>query len=83
MLVSDLLVFVVLKHADAVFDDEEEVDAGERCEALPHAVKVCSEVGVVAGSMLAVVVLALRLEERRGRAEDDGLWTRKRKLQSR
>ncbi len=26
-----LVVFVVLKHADTVFDDEEEVDAGQRC----------------------------------------------------
>lgn len=62
MLVSDLLVFVVLEHGNAVLDDEEEVDAGQCCEAFPHAVKVCNEVGGFLGSVLTVVVLALRLQ---------------------
>ncbi len=69
------MVFVVLKHADTVLDDEEEVDPSQRCEALPHSVKGCYEIGVMVRPRFAVVVLPLRLwtgKEQREMKEKDG-----------
>lgn len=31
----------MLKHADTVLDDEEEVDADQRGKTLPHSIKSC------------------------------------------
>lgn len=59
--VSHLVVFVVLEHANAVLDDEEQVDAGQGGQALPNAVKGRGQVTAVARRALAVVVMALRL----------------------
>lgn len=56
------LVFIVFEHADAMLDDEEEVDAGQRSETLPDPIEGCDQIGIVAASMLAVVVLSLRLK---------------------
>lgn len=53
----------MLKHANTVLDDEEEVDAGQRREPLPHSIKGCSQISVTAGAVLAVVVLSLRLQK--------------------
>lgn len=52
----------MLEHADAVFDDEEEVDAGQRSEPLPHSIKLGSQISVATAAVLAVVVLSLRLQ---------------------
>lgn len=59
---SHLVVFVVLEHADAVLDDEEQVDAGQGGQALPHAVEGRGQVVAMARRALAVVVVALRLQ---------------------
>lgn len=56
------MVFVVLKHADTVFNDEEEVDAGQRREPLPHSIKLFYQIDVIACRRFAVVVVSLRLQ---------------------
>lgn len=60
------LVLVVLEHADAVLDDEEQVDARQGGQALPHPVEVLHQAGgeVRGGAVVAVVVLALGLHGR-------------------
>lgn len=55
------MVFVVLEHANAVLNDEEQVDAGQGGQALPDAVKSLGQVATVARRALAVVMVALRL----------------------
>lgn len=54
----------MLEHPNAMLDDEEEVDAGQRSQALPHAVEGREQIGIGAGAVLAVVVvvMALRLQ---------------------
>lgn len=64
------MVFVVLEHADTVFNDEEEVDASQGCQALPHSIEGCYQIGVMMHILTAVVVLPLRLKTIRG--EEDG-----------
>lgn len=68
---SHLVVFVVLEHADAVLDDEEQVDAGQGGQALPHAVEGRGQVAAVARRALAVVVVALRLQEEQEEEEEE------------
>lgn len=66
---SHPVVLVVLEHADAVLDDEEEVDAGQRRQALPNPVKVLHHIDLLPRPALAVVVRPLRLCHRRGNGE--------------
>lgn len=68
--VTHPLVFVVLKHANTVFDDEEEVDAGQGCKPLPHSIKSCYHIFFLVGTMFAVIVLPLRLKTGRGATVD-------------
>ena len=59
------LVFVMLDHADAVLDDEQQVDAPQRRQALPHPVEGSQPVlGGPWRGRLPVVVLPLSLEGR-------------------
>ena len=58
---SHPLVFVVLKHANTVFDDKEQIDAGQRRQPFPHSIKSCHQISVMARRVLAVIVLPLRL----------------------
>lgn len=57
------LVFVVLEHSDAVFNDEEEVDPAQCRQALPHCVKLLQQVHVLSRFRPMVVVMRpLRLK---------------------
>lgn len=47
----------MLEHPNAMLDDEEEVDAGQRSQALPHAVEGREQIGI--GAVLPVVVMAV------------------------
>ena len=58
---SHLVVAIMLVHAHAVLDDEEQVDSTQSHESLPHSVKLCGQIRA-AVVLLAVVVLPLGLE---------------------
>lgn len=59
----------MLEHADAVLDDEEEVDAGQSCEPFPDSIKRRYQISVVASPRLAVVVLPLRLNTEKNKRQ--------------
>lgn len=66
------MVFVVLKHANTMLNDEEEVDAGQRSEALPNAIKGSKKITAVARplSVTFMVMVLLRLNTG-GETEDE------------
>lgn len=63
------LVFVLFDHPDAVLNDKQEVDSCQRCQTLPHAVKLSKQIPVLLFMLVlmltvTVVMVSLRLEDK-------------------